>query len=40
MNYCEKCKKEFDVEEKKCPICNSDLQEKDQDSDMTMLGIL
>lgn len=40
MNYCEKCKKESDVEKKKCPICNSDLQEKEQHSDMTMLGIL
>ncbi|MEG0296589.1 MAG: hypothetical protein RR620_07685 [Clostridium sp.] len=25
MKYCKKCKKEFDVEDKKCPICGKKL---------------
>lgn len=27
MKYCEKCKKEFDVEENECPICGNRLTE-------------
>jgi len=47
LMYCEKCKKEFDLGEQKCPICGADLvKEADNDTTaetvatMTILGIL
>lgn len=33
MKYCEKCKKETDTEENKCPICNEELVEILNDED-------
>lgn len=49
MKYCRKCKKEFDTEDVKCPLCGADLIEEDTGSDdetaetvavMTILGFL
>ena len=47
MKYCERCKKEFNIEEQQCPICGEDLV-KNEDNDATaetvatttILGIL
>ena len=33
MKYCEKCKKEFDTEDKKCPVCGGKLKEILSDED-------
>lgn len=48
MKYCEECKKEFDTEEQKCPICGEKLKQAEQSEEdvaitvatMTTLGIL
>lgn len=33
MKYCEKCKKEFDTEDEKCPVCEGKLKEILSDED-------
>ena len=47
MKYCERCKKEFDIEEQQCPICGEYLLENEDNdataetvASMTILGIL
>jgi len=33
LKYCEKCKKEFEIEDEKCPVCEGKLKEVLSDED-------
>ncbi len=37
MKYCVKCKKEFDTEDEKCPVCEGKLTEILSDEDVTTI---